>query len=1189
MNYQGKMAVLFGMAAEALRNFLEQVLPTGNEDWWQDFVLNSLSFQQRRMVDQNSIATLAQLDFAALLRVLDQNWHRLGQNQELLSSDRNFVKEMFSVRNRWAHVSTIGFSEDDLYRDLDTMQRFGKVIQGDAHFLDAVETAKAELRQPTPKQPAVLASVSPQPTTEFVVGEIVCLVSDPSVTGAVVSIIPSNPENRYAVFHDGTTETYYASQLQGSDSETAPDWRTLSEFHAGLSALQICHPSLTTLYSLNTATIDFAPYQYRPVLKFIRSDRPRLLIADGVGVGKTIEAGLILRELQARGDVRRVMVICPKPLVVERKWELELKRFDERFVHLDGKQLRYCLDEMDLDGEWSDQYNKCIVPFSLFDSTLLHGNPKRQRNHRKGLLDLDPPPHFDLVIVDEAHRIRNPNTYLHEGVRFFCERAEAVVFLTATPIQLGSDDLFVLLNTLRPDLIVDRQSYDHMAKPNPKINIAIDLVRTQPDNWQIEAREALHAAAETQWGKAFFQDDPEFQRVYDLLDSESLNTEERIDVITTLEQKHTFSGIVNRTRRRDIGQFTKRRPETIEVEFTSEQKALHDEILRVQATIFSRLHDSKSIKFMMTTIRRQAASCLFGLIPLLSDILTRRLDEISLVDTDEYIDDFDDVDCSSIETQVQAVLEMAKRLPPEDPKLNALIQAITDKQTLSNNKVMVFSSFRHTLSYLHRNLQAGGWRTGLVHGGVPDDERVTLRNRFRLAKDDSEALDVLLFSEVGCEGLDYEFCDCMINYDLPWNPMRVEQRIGRIDRRGQKSEHVTICNLITPGTVDADIYHRCLERIGIFEQEIGGNEQILGEISQEIHNIAENPTLSPAEQAEKLQQLADNQIRQIRDQQELEERQHEFFGLRLPDLQSQTDIDEATSYWLSPLAVQNLVEQYLKQVSGKQQDQILGEKSLKTLRLSQEARERLLQDLRALPRKRAFAHRKWEEWLKGSDPHLTITFESSCAVDHPEADLIMPVHPLVQQAANAVQFDSPLLTRCDVLDDALPAGEHPFAIYQWQFKGIREDVQLRAVSTSSQLTEGIMKVMSNCKPSVNECQGELSDSFRETLEENHYPVWQTARNQHRERVLQLAEFRKHSLKASHEARMALLGEQLEQATEEKIRRMRQAQLANAEADYNRRMQELDDAATRADIRVKLVAYGILRVQRNEVTTTSHSV
>jgi superfamily II DNA or RNA helicase len=1177
MFQQGKMAVLMGMAAEALRCFLDRSLPQLRVTWWQDLVLPSLSFQQRRMVDQQGVKTLAKLDLAALLRVLDQNWHSVSQARNLPGSDRNYVKEMFTVRNRWAHVSTLGISEEDLYRDLDTLQRFGVVIEGTTEFIDAIKTAKVEVRQPVPAQQAHVPECRPQVTTEFTVGEIVTLKSNPTVTGAVIAAIPTQPENRYTVFHDGTTTTYYASQLVlTKPGQTKIAWLTFPEFHAGLSALQICHPSLSTLFSLNAARVDFVPYQYRPVLKFIRADRPRLLIADGVGVGKTIEAGLILRELQARGDVRKILIICPKPLVVERKWELEMKRFDERFTHLDGSTLRYCIDEMNLEGEWSEQHSRAIIPYSLLDGSLLHGESNGKKR-RKGLLDLDPPPRFDLVVVDEAHRIRNTDTYTYEGVRFFCDNAEAVLFLTATPLQLGSEDLFVLLNVLRPDLIIDRESYDHMAAPNPSINHAVGAVRSQQEGWQRQAREALSEAAATGWGKTFLAAHPEFQRAFDLLGNNTSSAEERVDLINSLEQMHTFSGIINRTRRRDIGQFTIRRPETVQVDFTPQQRELHDEILRVQAVILTRLHGDRSVKFLMTTIRRQAASCLFGLVPLLKVILTRRLDELVLGEPDEFPDEVDGVVVGSIEADIASVLDKATHLPPEDPKLLGLIKIVNDKQRLGNNKVMVFSTFRHTLSYLLDKTQSCEWRVGMIHGGVLDEERVSLRDRFRLPKEESDALDVLLFSEIGCEGLDYEFCDCIVNYDLPWNPMRVEQRIGRIDRRGQQSEHVTIYNMVTPGTVDAEIYQRCLLRIGVFNREIGASEEILGQITREIRDIAENLSLTPDEQAEKLQQIADNQIRLIRQQEELEDRQYEFFGLRLPERRTQSDIDNATSFWLSPLAIQNLVERYLTRTCGETLDYILGEKRLKTLRLSQDARDRMLKDFRKLPRQKAVTYRKWEDWLKGTDPHLAITFDAACAVDHPEAMLVTLLHPVVRQAADAIKTDQPLFMACTISDDSLPFGDHPFAIHQWQLHGLRDDVELRAVSTNGPVADRLMELLAGGAAAATDNANEPAVQIRDALEAQHYSLWLCARNQHRDRILQLAQYRRESLCASHAARIALLREQLTRANEEKIRRMRLSQIANAEADFGRRIKELDDSIGRADITTKLVAYGILKV------------
>src|SRR5579885_1151417 len=235
---------------------------------------------------------------------------------------------------------------------------------------------------------------------DFTIGQLVVLRSDPSRVGVIIKVFPGTPENRYFVFLDNTPSTYYASQLQPCEpSAPSPVITPLSAFHAYMTALQLNHPGIAALYSLNAARVNFVPYQFRPVLKFIRSDRPRLLIADEVGVGKTIEAGLILRELQARKDVRSVLILCPKPLVSERKWQIEMKRFDEHFIHLDGPSLRHCIKETDLDGVWPEQYAKAILPFSLFDQTLLSGDPlKKKRGGMIGLLELNPPPHFDLVI-----------------------------------------------------------------------------------------------------------------------------------------------------------------------------------------------------------------------------------------------------------------------------------------------------------------------------------------------------------------------------------------------------------------------------------------------------------------------------------------------------------------------------------------------------------------------------------------------------------------------------------------------------------------------------------------------------------------------------------------------------------------------------------------------------------------------
>ena len=459
-----------------LATYLKKILPSLFDDWWKQAVVDNLSVPQRRQLEQRNINSLSALDFAALLRVLDQNWYQISTKLSLTSEARHFVKEMQTVRNRWAHAGAEGFPVEDVYRDLDTLQRFATIIDADKILLQEVRDAKTSLllndihvstQNKTDKQQP--SQDTKKRSAEFEPGQIVSLQSNPAIRGAVVSILPGNPENRFKVFLDGNTQTYYASQLQcESRQDDNSSFLPCEQFHSFLTALQIRHPGLSTLYSLNAARIDFIPYQFRPVLRFIRSDRPRLLIADGVGVGKTIEAGLILRELQARRDIRSILIICPRPLVTEKKWQKEMKRFEEHFTHLDSGTLRYCINEMDMEGVWPAEHQRVIIPYSLFDEVLLYGSGSNTKGKRKkGLLDLDPPPRFDLVIVDEAHHIRNQNTFSHKAVRFFCDQAEAVVFLTATPIQLGSRDLFVLLNTLRPDLIIDEESFEHMAEPNP--------------------------------------------------------------------------------------------------------------------------------------------------------------------------------------------------------------------------------------------------------------------------------------------------------------------------------------------------------------------------------------------------------------------------------------------------------------------------------------------------------------------------------------------------------------------------------------------------------------------------------------------------------------------------------------------------------------------------------------------------
>lgn len=1015
----------------------------------------------------------------------------------------------------------------------------------------------------------------------FKTGDTIRIIHNGAI-GAIIGVEPLGSTTKYKVLVNGKILTFFEDQIEELNSEPESLVYSARDVNALLTSRLILNPSVGSLYSLNSAKIDYIPYQFRPVLKIIKSDSPRILIADGVGVGKTIEAGLVLKELQARFDIKSVMVICPRPLITEKKWQNELKRFGERFTHLDGNQLRYCINEAILDdGEWPTEYQKCIVPYSLFDEAMVLGTAEggMTKLKKKCLADITPFPKFDLVIIDEAHHIKNPNTYAYQAAQMFCDNAESIVMLTATPIQLGDKDLFVLLNLLRPDLVFDYESFKHMSEPNPFINEAVKHIRSNQDNWQEKALENLLQAGNTNWGTAMLVPNPVYQNALRLLRRGHLTTEQRVKMITDVEGLHTFAHIINRTRRRDIGNFTLRKPETLKVSFTKEQGELYDKLMQTQASILMQLHGDRGIRFMMTTIMRQASSCIHGLKPFLQSILTRRFDELET--TDGGMDtDFDygttlyeKLSLPEIKVAVQEILIKADALSPIDNKLEALISTIEGKQKMPNNKVMVFSSFRHTLHYLYEKLSSKGFRVGIVHGGIKDFERVKLRERFMLDKSFNDALDILLFSEVGCEGLDYQFCDCMVNYDLPWNPQAIEQRIGRIDRNGQRSESVSIINIITEGTIDCDIYDRCLSRIGVFNASIGDSEQILGEITKKIYDICEKYILNPSERQEKLQQLQDNKVRLIQEQQRMEDEKHTFFGLDMSESVIKQELEDATNIHVSSDSIYRLVETYLEKRLGDGVQYILGEGKLKTLRLNADNRRLLYEDYCGLPRQANAVYKSWDDYLNNAIPFEKITFDGQYAAEHNDVVFIMPTHPLVKQALSCFE-DEPVLASLKVKTTTIPEGTYPFLIYEWLYKGVKPDNKLQVITAENLPNNIVLEAI------YSTFNGDLDASCvnQMPLEELHYQIWQVAKEAYKELASQIIGFKQESLISSQMARQKTIEDRLAKETDPRIIRMKQSQLVSQKLSFDEKMSELSLQIDQSDIVTRKLVIGILQVE-----------
>lgn len=772
---------------QKMGGWLSQKLPKITDDWWEELVINNLSMIQKEMVLREGIQETNGLDLAALLRVVDRNWFVITSIYYLNNWEREKIHEMQQIRNDWAHITPSDISKEKVIHDANViialMQTFGASmletqdmeafvmdVEEDKDICSAISEPIGERREQGER--AVVPIKSALEPTDISVGGVVTLVSDPETVGAVIGI----HGNSYSVLINGTVQDFYREQIQLQEKKKTEEYLPLKDLRIALTAYQINNPSSRNLYSLNAARIDFVPYQFRPALKMIQADSPRILVADDVGVGKTIEAGLILKEMEARSSLNSVLVICPRPLVAERKWQLEMRRFDENFTQLDGKALAECIQETDRDGVWPERHSKTVIPYSLFNESSILGTQAKSNKRRKnlGIAELDPMPHFDLVIVDEAHNIRNSNTWMYRGVELFCRNADAVVFLTATPLQNSNNDLYTLLNLLRPDVVLDKDTFKTMAEPNTFVNSLLCVVRKQEDGWQAAGKREISNILGTTWGRNVIQHSPNFEKIFNFLQKQEVSRDEKIEAISMIEGFHSFHTMINRTRRKDIEDFCIRRTQTVNVPFNNAQRVLYDALVAFESAALAQLHGSKSVRFMLCTIMRQASSCIYGLAPFLQDLVHKRMAQIQ-EDGELYENEVElsKEDENTLFRLAEQISEYARSLPAEDPKLTKLLEIVDQKQKDENNRMIIFSSFRHTLAYLKKNLQLHGVRVGQVDGSVPDEERYRFRQRFLLDRGDQDAIDVLLFSEVACEGLDYQFCDSMVNYDLPWNPKLV--------------------------------------------------------------------------------------------------------------------------------------------------------------------------------------------------------------------------------------------------------------------------------------------------------------------------------------------------------------------------------------------------------------------------------
>ena len=645
--------------------------------------------------------------------------------------------------------------------------------------------------------------------------------------------VPSAPEH--------LSDRFAAGRFVG------PDW-----LRRTLTRLRVTGRLSEVVYSMEATETDFYAYQFKPVIKLMNSPTDALLIADEVGLGKTIEAGLVWTELRARLDCNRLLVACPKTLC--QKWQDELaKRFGVEAQIADAQGL---LEALKRARETGRGYSLvCSMqglrpPRGWEDDGAANedGNSSARRDLARFLDEAsDGEPLIDLLVVDEAHHMRNPETLLNRFGRLANTVASHRLFLSATPIHLHNRDLHSLLAMVDPDTFEFESTLNDLIETNAPIIAARDLLLRS----DASVPEILGLLDQAQ-GHEILRTSRALAQLRQELTKTNLDRSKRSELAARLERVNQLASYVTRTRRREVQEFrVVRDPRAPVLEMHPDERHFYEEISNVVSD-YALNRDANEL-FLLSTPQRLLTSSLAAASAYWSGLLGVADDE----DAEETDRDLESpsLDDRPLVARIAArarALGLTERLNEVDTKYQLLIRELRQLwETDPEAKIIVFSSFKPTLHYLQHRLGEKSIGTELLHGSVKRP-RAEILSRFEKAKN----VRVLLSSEVGSEGVDLQFSSIVVNYDLPWNPMRLEQRIGRVDRLGQTKDKVIILNLIYDATIDKRIYERLYKRLQIGQRALGELEAILGEPIRDMTMKLLDPRLNDQQKEQAIDQAA---------------------------------------------------------------------------------------------------------------------------------------------------------------------------------------------------------------------------------------------------------------------------------------------------------------------------------------------
>lgn len=581
---------------------------------------------------------------------------------------------------------------------------------------------------------------------------------------------------------------------------------------------------------LSNSRTDLLPHQILLTHQIVNAQRRRFLIADEVGLGKTIEAGMILRELQTRGEARRILIICPAGLTVN--WQ---------------RELRDCF-RMDLDIFGKDFTDRGFHPWEKHHQVIISIDTIKKPNRLEKLLA---GPDWQIIVFDEAHhlsrkrygnKIQTTQNYrLAEKVK---GKTRDLLFLTATPHQGEPYQFWSLIQLLDDQLFAGPEAMkDHRGLLGRVMFRRIKREVTDPEGNPIFMRRQVHSQR--------FQLSFREQRFYEQLTEylrEGYNAAGAGQEKTTKNQRAV--GFVMATFQKIM---------------SSSPRAIKQALRRRLLAIYARKQMALESGELGSPTRRDISSRIIryqeNMRAVVGDLMSYRKGSFDYTDADAYIVNLKQrlrkrprfheelthwaLDMSETDDRV---IEAETGIPNEEEKVRDLIDLLGDgpdrkfdtliraieqiRRENPHEKMIIFTQYLETLYFLQEELSAYYPQEKIVTvKGGPLDDKIASCEAFW----DSEGAQFLLSTSAGGEGINLQVCRILFNYDLPWNPMAVEQRIGRIHRYGQ-TDTVQVYNLVAEDTIEEKVYAILEEKLREIARVIGKVDSLSGEVSEDFRS-----------------------------------------------------------------------------------------------------------------------------------------------------------------------------------------------------------------------------------------------------------------------------------------------------------------------------------------------------------------